>query len=121
MHNFRELKIWKESMKLAKSVLQTTKTYPKHEIYGLVSQLNRACISVPSNIAEGSARKSPKDFGHFLSIALGSCFELETQLILSLEIAYIDQETFDRYESQLHELQKMIYSFNNKINNYTKI
>lgn len=65
-------------MELAKSILKTTKTYPQHEMYGLVSQLNGVCISVPSNIAEGSSRKSAKDFGYFLSIALGPCFEPET-------------------------------------------
>jgi four helix bundle protein len=92
MHNFRQLNIWKYAMQLAKSVYVLTKEFPGAEKYGLISQINRACISVPSNIAEGSSRSSNKEFKHFRSIALGSLFELETQVPLSLELSYIEKE-----------------------------
>jgi len=82
-HNFRQLNIWKISIDFAKKVLKITRDFPKFEQYALVSQLNRSAISIPSNIAEGSARSTNKDFCRFLDIALGSAYELETQLILS--------------------------------------
>ncbi|MDA7803904.1 four helix bundle protein [Crocinitomix sp.] len=75
MHNFRQLKIWQASMELAKEILNCTEEFSQERKYGLTSQINRSAISIPSNIAEGSARNSDKDFARFLSIALGSAFE----------------------------------------------
>ena len=85
MHNFRQLTIWKDAMKLAKAVYTVTGSFPSQEKYGLTSQINRAVVSVASNIAEGSSRGTDKDFRHFLSIAIGSLFELETQIILATD------------------------------------
>lgn len=111
MHNFRELKIWKESLELAKSTLAMTKTFPDVERYSLVSQMNRAAISVPSNIAEGSSRKSNKEFSQYLRIALGSAFELETQIILSKESGYLNDKKFSECIEKIHSNQKMINAF----------
>ncbi len=91
MHNFRQLTIWKEAISVAKLVYITTSTFPSEEKFGLTSQINRCCVSIPSNIAEGSSRTSNKDFAHFLKIALGSLFELETQITLAYEFQIINQ------------------------------
>jgi four helix bundle protein len=111
MHNFRQLNIWKDSMQLAKAVYLLTNNFPNNEKYGLISQINRASISVPSNIAEGSSRSSNKEFRHFLSIALGSLFELETQVVLSQELRYMELEASETLISKIIQLQKMIATF----------
>ena len=84
IHNFRELKIWQKSVSLCKLIYEVKADFPTEEKYGLRSQMQKCAISIPSNIAEGSGRVGKKEFQHFLSIANGSAFELETQLILSL-------------------------------------
>ena len=91
MHNFKDLKVWQESMSLAKEVFVLTKKFPNEEKYGLISQINRASVSIPSNVAEGAARDSIKEFNQFLNISLGSCFELETQLVLASDFNYTIQ------------------------------
>ena len=83
MHNFKKLNIWVNAMSLVKDVYLLTSNFPKEEKFCLISQINRCSISIPSNIAEGSSRSSNKEFSHFIKIALGSLFELETQIILS--------------------------------------
>lgn len=90
MHNFKKLNIWVNAMSLVKDVYVLTSNFPKEEKFGLISQINRCSISVPSNIAEGSSRSSNKEFSHFIKIALGSLFELETQIILSSEFQMIN-------------------------------
>ena len=116
MHNFRELKIWKESMELAREIYKLTKLFPDSEKFGLVSQMNRCSVSIPSNIAEGSSRNSKKEFIHFLNIALGSCFELETQLSLAKSFNYIDQGKCTELEIKMVSVQKMISGFRKTIN-----
>ncbi|MHC2991807.1 30S ribosomal protein S23 [Pontibacter sp. HJ8] len=111
MHNFRELKVWQRSMELAKTVYETTATFPAYEKYGLTSQIKRATVSIPSNIAEGAGRNSYKEFGQFLSIALGSAFELETQLILANSFGLINDTQLEMLLKQLEQIQKMINSF----------
>ena len=112
IHNFRKLEIWKESMKLTKMTYSVTAELPSDELYGIKSQLNRASVSVPSNIAEGSARTTNLDFNRFLSISLGSAFELETQLILVQELF-----GFDCSESilQCQLVQRKIHNFKNAL------
>ena len=107
-HNFRELKIWKESMNIVKSVYLLTSQLPVDERFGLISQINRCAISIPSNIAEGSGRTSNKEFLHFLNISLSSSFELETQLILSNDLFNLQTEDLIL---KIHELQKMMVGF----------
>ena len=111
MHNFKKLNIWVNSMSLAKDVYLITSGFPKEEKFGLVSQINRCCISVPSNIAEGSSRSSNKEFSHFIKIALGSLFELETQIILSNEFGIISDEDLNNLMDKIVPLQKMLNGF----------
>jgi four helix bundle protein len=121
MHNFRELKVWQRSMELAKIVYETTSTFPANEKYGLTSQINRATVSIPSNIAEGAGRNSDKEFGQFLSIALGSAFELETQLILANSFGLINETQLGMLLKQLEQIQKMINSFKNTVYKKSKV
>jgi four helix bundle protein len=107
-HNFRELKIWKDSMNLTKNVYALTPQLPDEEKFGLKSQLNRCTVSIPSNIAEGSGRTSNKEFNHFLNISLSSSYELETQLILLNDLFNID---LNEILTELHNLQRMIGGF----------
>lgn len=115
MHNFRELNIWKDSVEMATAVFRITQTFPAEERFGLVSQINRCSVSIPSNIAEGSSRKSNKDFSRFLEIALGSCFELETQLIIADKFGYTDEKQLLELSSKIQLIQKMISSFKEKL------
>jgi four helix bundle protein len=108
MHNFKELKVWKAGIEVTKVIFQLTKSFPSEERYGLISQMVRSAISIPSNIAEGCGRKTNKDFYHFLNIALGSSFELETQLIIAKEFNYINQEKLDNTCKSIMDIQKMI-------------
>ena len=117
-HNYRELEIWNEGIELAKIVYQMTLEFPKEEIYGLTSQIRRCAVSIPSNIAEGCGRDSTKDFNHFLAIATGSSYELETQLILAKELGYISADKMAPVLQKLDVLQKKIYRFKQKINSY---
>ncbi len=114
-HNFKNLKIWQVSMDILSDVYNITKNYPQVENYGLVSQLRRAAVSVPSNIAEGSSRTSNKDFNRFLEISLGSLFELQTQLIFSKSNQFLTQEQFLEIDQKVTELQKMITGFQKKL------
>lgn len=107
-HNFRELKIWKDSMSLVKNVYLLTSQLPNEEKFGLKSQLNRCVISIPSNIAEGSGRTSNKEFNHFLNISLSSSYELETQLILLNDLFEIE---LNEILIELQSLQRMIGGF----------
>jgi four helix bundle protein len=108
MHNFKELKVWQEAMTLAKEIYATTKSFPGEEKYGLTSQINRCSISIPSNIAEGAGRSTDKDFNHFLNIALGSAFELETQLLLSNAFNFITKEQTELLTERVCKVQRMI-------------
>ena len=110
MHNFRELQIWKDSRKLVKEIYLVTRNFPDQEKYILASQIQRSAISVPSNIAEGSGRKN-KEFMHFLSIALSSAFECETQLYLASDIGYLEENKLNDLTTEIQIIQKKIYKF----------
>lgn len=113
-HNFKELLVWKKSIDLVKSVYLLTSTLPSEEKFGLVSQMNRSSVSIPSNIAEGSGRTSNKEFLFFLNIAISSLYELETQLIISNQLFLID---VDNILSQISEVQKMILGLKKNLEN----
>lgn len=115
MHNYKELTVWQKSVEIAISVYKDTRNYPKYELYGLTSQIRRSAISISSNIAEGAGRNSDKDFSRFLNISYGSSFELETQLIISKELNYLDDTSFNKLNDDLSEIQKMLYSFIKKL------
>jgi len=108
MNNFKELNVWKKSMELVIEIYQLTDNFPSKEQFGLISQMRRAAISIPSNIAEGAGRMSSKEFEHFLSISLGSCFELETQIIISHDLNFIQNDLSSEIEQKINEIQKMI-------------
>ncbi len=116
MKTHKDLDVWKEAMKLAKEVYRLTSGFPKEEIYGLTAQIRRSVVSIPSNIAEGAARNSDKEFVQFLYIALGSLAELETQLFLSRELAFCQStgvdEDLDRIRKMLTGLIKHVKSRN---------
>jgi four helix bundle protein len=115
MHNFKKLSIWIKSVDFVTEIYKVTNTFPSNERFGLVSQLQRAAVSVPTNISEGSAKSSNKDFARFLEISLGSTFELETELLISLNLTYIDLEKHNQLQEKLAELQKMIIGFKEKL------
>jgi len=114
-HNFRKMTIWKEGIEIAKDTYATTKIFPKSEMYGLSSQMQRCSVSIPSNIAEGTARGTDKHFKTYLETAIGSAFEWETQLIIAFEIDYISEETFKHLENKIQRIQGMITRFKNSL------
>src|SRR5688572_28872140 len=120
MHNYKELKVWQESIALAKMVYKLIAGFPSDEKYGLTSQIKRSAVSIPSNIAEGAGRNSDKELMQFLSIALGSAFELETQLILANSFGFIKNDQFSEVEDQLIKVQKMVNGFRITISERTK-
>lgn len=115
MHNFRKLDIWLKSMDLVVEIYNLTSVFPNHEKFGLSSQMQRSAVSIPSNIAEGSAKSSNKDFARFLEMSLGSSYELETELILASRLKYIDSNIFLLTQNKIAEIQKMITGFKNKL------
>ncbi|MDD5571327.1 MAG: four helix bundle protein [Bacteroidales bacterium] len=115
MKNFKNLKIWEKGIELVKLIYKLTKDLPKDEKYGLVSQITRAAVSVPSNIAEGSSRTSNKEYAYFLEIAIGSLFELETQLIIIKELKLIKPESIETILNLIDEEQKMTMSLIRKL------
>jgi four helix bundle protein len=115
MHKVDNLKIWKKSIELAKAVYLLIAELPKEEKFGLKSQIKRSAVSIPSNIAEGAGRNSNKEFKHFLSIANGSNYELHTQLLLLIELNLISKDKVQPVIEQCIEIQKMNYSFQQKL------
>lgn len=113
-HNFKNLKIWIIEMDITNDIYKLTSVFPKSEIYGLVSQMNRCSVSMPSNIAEGSNRGN-KHFQHYLNISLGSSFELQTQLLIANQYDYLSKEKTVEVENKIIEFQKMTTSFINKL------
>ncbi|EOZ98021.1 hypothetical protein A33Q_1528 [Indibacter alkaliphilus LW1] len=116
MHRYKELKVWQKAIDLATLVYRITEKLPKAEKFGLVSQMNRSDVSIASNIAEGAGRNSNKDFNNYLGIALGSSFELETQVIISYRLEYIDDQDFEYLENELEHLQNMITKLKMSLN-----
>jgi four helix bundle protein len=115
MHNFKKLDIWVKSMNLVTEIYRITNSFPNHERFGLTSQMQRSAVSIPSNIAEGSAKSSNKDFSRFLEMSIGSSFELETQIILATNLGYLDSENSITIQNKISEIQKMIIGFKNKL------
>jgi four helix bundle protein len=108
MKTHRDLNVWKNAIGLVKKVYRITNDFSKEELFGLTSQLRRSAVSIPSNIAEGAARTSKKEFNNFLSIALGSASELETQLIISRNLNYLTDKDSEYLINELTTIQKMI-------------
>ncbi len=116
--NYTDLDIWLETRKLVKEIYLLTINFPKEEVFGLSSQIRRCAVSIPSNIAEGCGRNTPRGTLAFLYISRGSIFELETQLYLACDLDYISQQTFDRVIIDIQNCKKLLNGF---INYYKKI
>lgn len=114
MKTYKDLLVWKMSCDFTTKVYKVTKTFPEYEIYGLVSQLRRASVSIPSNLAEGSKR-GKKEFCQFIRIAQGSGAEIETQIIVSRNIGYIKEKEFTELIDDLESIMKMMTNLLNKI------
>ncbi len=115
MHRFKDFKFWQLSRNFCGDIYKVTSSYPESEKFGLVNQLRRASVSIPSNIAEGSARKTNKDFSRFLNISIGSCYEIETQLLISNDLGYISNERLKSLLEKLSQIIKMMSKFNSKL------
>ena len=116
MHNYRELEIWKASVLFCTSIYKITSKFPDEEKFGLISQLRRASISVSSNIAEGSARNSDKDFVKFLGYSLGSCREIDTQLLVVVNLEFIKNQEIETINNELNRIMVMINNFIKRLN-----
>jgi four helix bundle protein len=114
-HNFKNLQTWKRARVLVKQVYVITQKFPDEEKYGLISQMRRAAVSIPSNISEGCGRKTTKDFSHFLDIAIGSTCELETQFYLSCDLEYISEDYMTRFATEISTIRRMIIAFQSKL------
>jgi four helix bundle protein len=110
-HNFKNLKVWQKSVDLAVKIYHITKEFPSEEKFGMSSQMRRASVSIPSNIAEGTAKSTSKSFVNSLDISLGESYELETQAIITNLVGLLDKEQFTSLESDISEVQRMINGF----------
>ncbi|SDE41103.1 four helix bundle protein [Ulvibacter litoralis] len=109
--NHKDMDVWKKSMDLVEAIYKISAQFPKEEIYGLTSQIRRSAVSVPSNVAEGAARKSDKEFIQFISIALGSLSEVETQYYLSVRLGFIQES--ETLKNQLNSVGKLLLGTRN--------
>ena len=115
MKDFKNLKVWNKSHKLTLKIYETTRTYPLEEIYGLKSQMRRASVSIPTNIAEGCGRNSDAELARFLEIAMGSASELEYLLLLSKDLNFCDNKVYNSLTAEIVEVKQMLATFIKKI------
>ena len=115
MENFRNLKVWSKAHELTLQIYQRTRSFPKEEIYGLTSQMRRACSSIGANVAEGCGRRSDGEMKRFLQIAQGSASEVEYHLLLAKDLGLLTPEIFDELEAKTLEIQRMLASFSRRL------
>lgn len=115
MSTFRNLLIWQKSMILVTTIYELTNLFPKHEIYGLTSQIRRSSISIPSNIAEGYGRDGNNDYLRFLNISISSLFEVQTQLEIAFNLKYINDNQFNKINEESREIERMLSAFIRKV------
>jgi four helix bundle protein len=115
IRTFRDLNIWKVGIELVKDVYRLTEKFPKQEMYGIVSQMRRSAVSIPSNVAEGFKRYHNKEYRQFLYVTLGSCAELETQITIAKELKYIQQDNEAALLEKLDHIGRMITSLLKKL------
>jgi len=111
MKDFHQLKVWEKARQLALAVYKKTKGFPKEELYGLTSQIRRASMSIPTNIAEGCGRNTDADFASFLQIAMGSASETEYQLLLARDLEFLKNEQYQKLNTDVTEVKRMLTSF----------
>ena len=107
VNSYRDLRVWQEGRILVKEAYRAVKAFPKEEIYGLTSQIKRSAVSIPSNIAEGSSRRSTQEFLRFINISTGSLAELETQLILANDLEFLDSDTLEKLLQRTDNISRM--------------
>ena len=105
---FKDLTVWQEAMNLVEMIYLQTKSFPKEEMYGITSQIRRAAVSIPANVAEGNGRKSRKEYLHFLSIANGSVAELETHLIIADRLNFMSKDAASQLMAQLQSVRRLL-------------
>lgn len=115
MNRFKKLDVWKQALNLSVEVYRATEKFPKKEVYGLASQMQRAGVSVPSNIAEGAARNHDGEFYHFLGIACGSAAELYTQTMIACELGYITRAQSDKITGELDHIMNRIFKLQDQL------
>lgn len=115
MRDFRKYEVWKLSHELTLEVYDFTKTFPSEEKFQIISQMQRAAYSIPSNFSEGCGRKSDKEFSRFIQICLGSAHELEYFFILSKDLKYIAEDDFDELCNKINHIKKKLYKLNQKL------
>lgn len=115
MYLYSDLTVWKDSVEFVTKIYKVTESFPKSEVYGLTSQIRRSAVSISSNIAEGASRKSPKEFSQFLSIAVGSLAELDTQLIIAKNLLYLEEQLYDEFWLMLVSIRKMTLALKRSI------
>lgn len=108
MNSYKELNVWQKSIDLVKQVYALTKTFPKEERYALTDQINRAVVSIPSNIAEGNGRNSTKDYIHFLNISRGSLYEVNTQMYIANQLGYITDNVYSDLSDEIDVIGRML-------------
>ena len=114
---YRDLLVWQKAMALVTEVYRLSKSFPTDEVYGLTAQIRRCAISIPSNIAEGYGRKATSDYIRFLRIGIGSLYELQTQIEISLNLGYLKQNAFDVLYESSREIERMLSSLIKKLEN----
>ena len=110
INSYKDLIVWQKSIILVTDIYKVTRDFPPQETYGLTSQIRRAAVSIPSNIAEGNSRNTKKDYSQFLRIAYGSAAELETQFLISKKLGFIDDNGYNIIAANLEEIKKMLIS-----------
>ena len=115
MQDFKKLKVWEKGHPLALDVYRTTVPFPKYELYGLTSQIRRASVSIPANIAEGCGRSGRAELGRFLQVAAGSASELEYHLLLAHDLKFLEDTEYRKLDSQVVEVKRMLSSFVSKL------
>lgn len=119
MQSYRKLIVYQKAKLLVSMVYQVSLKFPKHEVYGITSQLRRAAVSILLNIAEGYVRKSRKDFSRFIDISVGSCAEVDVLIELSLEFGYLDKQEYAKLAELREEIAKLLFSFRRSLNSET--
>ncbi|MBA3711645.1 MAG: four helix bundle protein [Pyrinomonadaceae bacterium] len=115
INSFRDLRVWQAGMDLVEQVYHVTQAFPKHEIYGLTSQIQRAAVSVPSNIAEGHTREHSKEYLHHFSIAQASLAEVETQMEIAARLKYLPPEQLSQILERISSLGRQLYALRNAL------
>ena len=108
--SFRDLRIWQKGMELVEKIYKVTGQFPKAETYGLAAQMQRASVSIPSNVAEGFRRRHPREYKQYLNISLGSCGELETQIEIAKRLGYVGEKVCEELVGEIEYVCKMIHT-----------